>query len=80
VVDNFTDNPSQALLERSLSVGNDAKRRAMLLDHMKAVGESLEDTLNKYDIDVIIGPGDCFLSLYSAALGLLSTLTLRIIN
>jgi len=36
---------------------------------MKTVAESLEDTLNKYDIDVIIGPGDCFLSQYSAAAG-----------
>lgn len=71
MADNFTDNPSQALLEGSLSEGNAVKRRAMLLDHIKTVGEILEDTLHKYDIDMTIGPGDCFLIQYSAALGLL---------
>ncbi|KAK0117464.1 hypothetical protein ONS96_013294 [Cadophora gregata f. sp. sojae] len=63
------ENPNQDLLVKSLAVGDDAKRRKMLLDHMKAVGESLEDTFNKYGIDLIIGPGDCYLSQYSAALG-----------
>ncbi len=66
---NLLDNPSQAYLEKSLAIGDDAKRRKVLLHHMKTVGQSLEDTLNKYNIDIIIGPGDCFLSQYSAALG-----------
>ncbi|KAL2072382.1 hypothetical protein VTL71DRAFT_11725 [Oculimacula yallundae] len=49
------------LLVKSLAVGDDAQRRSMLLAHMKNVGESLEDTFNKYGIDLIIGPGDCSL-------------------
>ncbi|XMA09887.1 hypothetical protein WAI453_002678 [Rhynchosporium graminicola] len=38
-------------------------------DNIKTGGESLEDTFSKYGIDIITGPGDCFLSQYSADLG-----------
>ena len=42
---------------------------------MKEVGQSFSDTLEKYQIDVIIGPSDSFYSKYSAATGTASYVT-----
>jgi amidase len=39
------------------------------MDHIKRIGKNFPDTLDKYGMDVIIGPADSGFSKYSAATG-----------
>ncbi|MCJ1349375.1 hypothetical protein MMC31_007615 [Peltigera leucophlebia] len=59
--------PNQILLEQGLEFGDSAEAREKPLAHAKAVAASFEEMIEKYDIDVIIAPGDCTLSTYAAA-------------
>ena len=52
-----------------MAYGDSVEKREKILNHIKDVGKSFPETLAKYDIDVIIAPGDSWLSKYSAALG-----------
>ncbi|CAI6285809.1 unnamed protein product [Periconia digitata] len=63
------ENPGQESLEEALSFPRSTDRREKLLKHIKEVGQSFPDTLEKYSIDVIIGPGDSWFTKYSAATG-----------
>lgn len=56
-------------MELGLTLGASVEEREKVLNHIKDVGKSFPDTLTQYDIDVIIAPGDSWLSKYSAALG-----------
>ena len=61
--------PDQARLEASLNYENTDNKTDKALAHIASVAKSIDATFAKYDIDVIIGPGDCDLSSYSAAAG-----------
>ncbi|KAI1631317.1 amidase family protein [Biscogniauxia mediterranea] len=65
-----TEYPNQEFLERSVAFDHSSDRRRKLIEHIVAMGQSLPDALDKYDIDVIIGPADSSFSRYSAATGL----------
>jgi amidase len=56
-------------MELGLAFGDSVEKREKILNHIKDVGKSFPETLAQYDIDVIIAPGDSWLSKYSAALG-----------
>lgn len=62
--------PNQEFTERSTSFDHTSDRRQKLIQHITAVGKSLPDTLDKYDIDIIVGPADSGFSKYSAATGM----------
>lgn len=55
-------------MELALAFGDSVEKREKLLSHINDVGKSFSETLEQYDIDVIIAPGDSWLSKYSAAL------------
>ncbi|KAL8808982.1 MAG: hypothetical protein Q9200_003825, partial [Gallowayella weberi] len=59
--------PNQILLEQGLNFGDSVEAREKLLAHSKAVAANFDEVLQKYDIDVVIAPGDCMLNTYSAA-------------
>lgn len=61
--------PNQELLEQGLTFGDSVETREKLTAHSKAVAENFDEMIEKYDIDVIIAPGDCMLSEYAAAGG-----------
>ncbi|KAL8823961.1 MAG: hypothetical protein Q9191_005407 [Dirinaria sp. TL-2023a] len=64
--------PNQELLEQGLAFANSAnsvETREKLVAHAKAVAANFDDMVKKYDIDVLIAPGDCILSEYAAAGG-----------
>lgn len=65
--------PNQDLIERAVAFDHSSDKRQRLIDHITAVGKSLPDTLDKYNIDVIIGPADSCVSQYSAATGISSS-------
>lgn len=69
LTDFVTEYPNQILLEQGLEFGDSAEAREKPLAHAKAVAASFEEMIEKYDIDVIIAPGDCTLSTYAAAGG-----------
>ncbi|KAL8746982.1 MAG: hypothetical protein Q9190_001061 [Brigantiaea leucoxantha] len=58
---------NQLLLEQGLDFPDSVEAREKPLAHSKAVAMSFDETIEKYDIDVIIAPDDCMLSTYSAA-------------
>ena len=64
-----TEYPNQILLEQGLEFPDSAEAREKPLAHSKAVAANFDELIEKYDIDVIIAPGDCMLSTYSAAGG-----------
>ncbi|KAL8958892.1 MAG: hypothetical protein Q9193_004134 [Seirophora villosa] len=61
--------PNQTLLEQGLDFGDSVEAREKPLAHSKAVAANFDELLQKYHIDVMIAPGDCMLSTYSAAGG-----------
>ncbi|KAF2727125.1 amidase family protein [Polyplosphaeria fusca] len=61
--------PSQESIEQAVAFDKSSDRRGRILAHISEVGKSLPDTLDKYDIDVIIGPADSWITKYSAATG-----------
>ncbi|KAL9064147.1 MAG: hypothetical protein Q9161_009057 [Pseudevernia consocians] len=61
--------PNQELLEKGLTFGDSVETREKLTAHAEAVAASFDEVVSKYDIDVIIAPGDCMLSEYAAAGG-----------
>ncbi|KAI5924863.1 amidase family protein [Camillea tinctor] len=65
-----TEYPNQEFLERSIIVDHSSDRRRKLMEHITTVGQTVQDALDKYDIDVIVGPADSSFSRYSAASGL----------
>lgn len=65
----YIEYPNQELLEQGLTFGDSVETREKLTAHSKAVAENFDEMIEKYDIDVIIAPGDCMLSEYAAAGG-----------
>ena len=65
----ISEYPFQDLLEQGLAFGDSAEAREKPLAHSKAVATNFDEMIQKYDIDVIIAPGDCKLSTYAAAGG-----------
>ncbi|KAI0602996.1 amidase family protein [Biscogniauxia sp. FL1348] len=61
--------PNQENLERAVASDHSPDRRRKLTEHIAAMGQSLPDALDKYDVDAIIGPEGSPLSTYSAATG-----------
>ena len=61
--------PDQGRLEASLNYENIDNKTEKTLAHIASVAKSINETFAKYNIDVIIGPGDCDLASYSAAAG-----------
>ena len=61
--------PNQTLLEQGLEFGDSVEAREKPFAHAKAVAASFDEMIEKYNIDVIIAPGDCMLSTYAAAGG-----------
>lgn len=61
--------PNQEFITRAVAFDQSSDRRKKLMDHISEVGKSLPDTMEKYKIDVIIGPSDSWFSKYSAATG-----------
>ena len=61
--------PNQDKLEAALNFGNSVEARERPLAHSNAVVASFNEIVEQYDLDVIIGPGDCWLSTFSAAGG-----------
>ncbi|KAJ5921256.1 amidase signature enzyme [Penicillium verhagenii] len=61
--------PSQSSLITSLTTNYSDEKVESIQKHYREVGSSFEDTLKKYDIDVIIGPGDSFFTTFAAANG-----------
>ncbi|OCK87040.1 amidase family protein [Cenococcum geophilum 1.58] len=61
--------PNQEEIERAIAFDQLSNRREKLMAHITEVGKSLPETLEKYNIDVIIGPSDSWFSRYSAATG-----------
>ncbi|KAL8902973.1 MAG: hypothetical protein Q9207_004246 [Kuettlingeria erythrocarpa] len=59
--------PNQDLLEQALNFGDSNEAPAKALAHAKAVAAKFDELIEKYDIDVMIAPGDCMLSTYAAA-------------
>ncbi|KAL8958326.1 MAG: hypothetical protein Q9183_005860 [Haloplaca sp. 2 TL-2023] len=59
--------PNQILLEQGLEFGDSVEARERPQAHAKAVAANFDELMEKYNIDVIIAPGDCMLSTYSAA-------------
>ncbi len=53
----------------SLGFRDSAEAREKPLAHSKAIAANFDETVERYEIDVIIAPGDCMLSTYSAAGG-----------
>lgn len=46
-----------------------AEKVERLVNHIRTVGASFDETMEKYGLDFIIAPGDSGLSAFSAALG-----------
>lgn len=68
-----SDFPSQAFIERSIAYESSSKMRRRFLEHIERIGKSLTAAMDENDINVIIGPGDSKLSLYSATTGQCNT-------
>lgn len=64
-----TEYPNQIMLEQGLAFPDSVEAREKPLAHSKAVAAHFNEMIEKYDIDIIIAPGDCMLSVYSAAGG-----------
>ncbi|KAI0198380.1 amidase family protein [Astrocystis sublimbata] len=62
-----TEFPNQDLIDRSVAFDHGPHYRQKLMECITEVSQSFPDTLEKYDINVIIGPGDIWFSKYSAA-------------
>ena len=60
---------NQDKLEAGLNFEHSRNARERPLAHSHAVVASFNKIIKKYDLDVIIGPGDCWLSTFSAAAG-----------
>ncbi|KAF2833419.1 amidase signature enzyme [Ophiobolus disseminans] len=56
-------------ITRSIASERSSNRREKLMQHILKVGKSLPDTLEKYNIDVVIGPSDSGFTKYSATTG-----------
>ena len=65
----LTEYPNQILLEQGLDFPDSVEAREKPLAHSKAVAANFDEMIEKYDIDIIIAPGDCMFSTYSAAGG-----------
>ena len=61
--------PNQDKIEAALDFGQSVEARERPLAHSKAVAASFNEIIKQYDLDIIIGPGDCWLSTFSAAGG-----------
>ncbi len=61
--------PFQGLLEEGLAFGDSVEAREKPLAHSKYVAANFDEVIEKYNIDVVIAPGDCMLSTYAAAGG-----------
>ncbi|KAK2756504.1 hypothetical protein FQN54_005397 [Arachnomyces sp. PD_36] len=61
--------PKQDLLERALNAKFSKEKVDQTLKHIETVGASFDETIAKYDLDVIIGPTDSLLSAFSASQG-----------
>lgn len=63
------DNPGQESIEEAVAFPQSSDRRDKLLRHISEVGKSFPETLDRYNINVIIGPADSWFTKYSAATG-----------
>lgn len=63
------DFPDQSSLIASLHANFSDEEVTGFRKQYLEVGSSFEETLNKYEIDVIIGPGDSFFTAFAAANG-----------
>jgi hypothetical protein len=63
------DNPGQESIEEAVAFPQSSNRRDKLLKHISEVGRSFPETLDRYNINIIIGPADSWFTKYSAATG-----------
>ena len=61
--------PRQDLLIEALNTKLTADQIERLRKHYLAVGSYLDTTFQHYGIDIIVAPGDCFLTQYASAKG-----------
>uniref|UniRef100_A0A093UVR3 Putative amidase n=1 Tax=Talaromyces marneffei PM1 TaxID=1077442 RepID=A0A093UVR3_TALMA len=62
--------PSQSILEKAVAEKFSAERVEKIVNHIRTVGSSFDETIKNYGLDFIIAPGDSGLSVFSAALGI----------
>lgn len=67
--DSELEYPSQEQLTNSLNMNMSSDKVQSLRDHYTEVGASMDAMLDKYDIDIILAPGDCFMTQYASAKG-----------
>ncbi len=64
-----TEYSNKNLLVSGLTLGDSNKKRRRILEHIQKIGQQFEDTLTRYDIDIIDAPSDSGLCQFSAARG-----------
>lgn len=65
----ITEYPSQDVLIEALNMKLTPDDMEKLREHYLTVGSNLDAALQNNGIDIIVAPGDCFLTQYAAAKG-----------
>jgi hypothetical protein len=64
-----TEYPNQDQLIQALNTNLSPEEIEENRQHYLKVGSNLDATFQKYGINIIVGPGDCFLTQYASAKG-----------